>query len=375
MEQPAERVLIVDDDESLLEVCEVALRQAGYEVAVEGSGSRGLKRVEQEAFDLVLTDLQMPGDVDGHGVVLGVKARRPGTEVVVMTGAPTLKTAIATLKDGAYDYIIKPFSVDHLKAVVRRCLDHHRLRRDLAGERALRQELETAYKELQKVEELKESFLARLSHELRTPLTEMLMALSLMESKPEGKYLDIAKTGAKRLERTLSDLLAFVDLQKPQAPELKRPVDLEALLRGTVERLRPFWEPRRLEVALRFEPGLPAVSGDPALLEKAFEHLVHNAVVFNRQGGSVQVSGRAVHDRVEVSVADTGEGIPAEQFDQVFDSFYQIANYMTRKVDGLGLGLAITRRIVEAHGGEIGVSSKLGEGSVFRVRLPPASPA
>lgn len=368
-----ERVLIVDDDESLLEVCEVALRQAGYEVAVEGSGGRGLKRVEAEAFDLVLTDLQMPGDVDGHGVTLGVKALRPGTEVIVMTGAPTLKTAIATLKDGAYDYIIKPFSVDHLKAVVRRCLDHRRLRHDLAGERALRQELESAYRELQKVEELKEAFLARLSHELRTPLTEMLMALSLMETKPEGKYLDIAKAGAKRLERTLSDLLAFVDLQKPQEPGLKRPVDLEALLRATVERLRPLWEPRKLEVSLRFEPGLPAASGDPALLEKAFEHLVHNAVMFNRQGGSVRVAGRAAQDRVEVSVQDTGEGIPPEQFDQVFDSFYQIANYMTRKVDGLGLGLAITRRIVEAHGGEIGVSSKLGEGSVFRVRLPVAS--
>lgn len=371
-----ERILVVDDDATMLEYCETGLRLAGYETTGVGSGARALKTIETREFDLVLTDLQMPGGVDGRGVVAGVKARRPETEVILMTAAPTLGTAIETLKSGAYDYLIKPFDADHLAATVRRCLEHRRLKRDLEGERALRKELDAAYKELQKVEELKEGFLSRVSHELKTPLSQLSMAIHLLEGaegEARARYAGAAKDGARKLERVILDLLAFADLQREQELGERKPVELEALLKGCVEAVRPLWEARKLEVSVSFD-GPARTSADAALLGKAFEHLLHNAVVFNRPAGKVEVRGTKRGDNLVVTVSDTGEGIPEAERSRVFDSFYQIAHYLTRQVGGLGLGLALTRRIVESHGGHISIAaSKPGQGTTFEVLLPPAA--
>ncbi|MBI4346877.1 MAG: response regulator [Elusimicrobia bacterium] len=373
-----DRLLIVDDDESLQELCAAAFKLDGYHVEVASSGEGGLKKLDAAPFDLVVTDLFMPGKLDGAGLVRAVKARFPSTEVIVMTAVPTLKTAISTLKDGASDYVIKPFETDHLRVIARRALEQRRLRRELDTERAMRQELATAYKELQKVEELKESFLARISHELRTPLSELLTAVELMEqaagstTDPQklSRYIGLSKQGATRMERTLSDLLAFVELQRRPLVEKGKEVSIAGVCRDVVERLKPLTEPRGIHVELKFPDGLPNVVGDPELLQRAFEHLIHNAAVFNKDKGRITLNARAEAGSIYLDVSDTGEGIPQEEFERIFDSFYQIASYLTRKVGGLGLGLAITRRIVEAHGGHIDVTSKVGEGTTFRVRLP-----
>lgn len=373
-------ILLVDDDESLLELCDLALRDEGYEIVLAPTGDAALELLAKRAFDLVVTDLSMPGKTDGHGVVLAVKTRYPSTEVIVMTGVPTLRTAIDTLKDGAYDYITKPLHLEGMKATLRRCLDHRRLRHDLDNEQEMRRELESTYRELQKVEELKAGFLSRISHEIRTPLHQLGLALKSAEEAaagtagPEAERLrsciDLSKRGAARLDRTLAELLAFVDLQQGMTLAAHEPVDLAALCRDAADHLRPVWEPLRLEVRVDFPPGTGTVEGDPAMLRTAFMHLLHNAMVFNREGGRVDVLARAHPGALEVTVRDTGEGIPESEFKHLFDSFYQIANYLTRKVQGLGLGLAITRRIIEAHGGEIGVSSEAGKGTSFRVLLP-----
>ncbi|MCX5789119.1 MAG: HAMP domain-containing sensor histidine kinase, partial [Elusimicrobia bacterium] len=267
----------------------------------------------------------------------------------------------------------------HLKLVVQRVLESGRLRRELGAERAMRKELATAYAELQKVEELKESFLSRISHELRTPLSEVAASVALLELAGGDlakiqKYVAICKSGADKLDRALSDLLAFVELQGQPVVGRREAVDLQALCREAAAKLEPLWRPRRLSVEVRFEEGMPPVSGDRALLARAIEHLLQNAVLFNREGGKVTLEGSVREGSVYLSVSDTGEGIPESEFERIFDSFYQIANYLTRKVGGMGLGLAITRRIVEAHGGHVGVKSKVGEGSTFRVRLPVEPP-
>ncbi|MBI5201987.1 MAG: response regulator [Elusimicrobia bacterium] len=379
----AERVLVVDDDESLQELCATAFRLDGYQVEVASSGEGGLKKLDSSPFDLVVTDLFMPGKIDGSGVVRAVKARFPTTEVIVMTAVPTLKTAITTLKDGASDYVIKPFETDHLRVIARRALDSRRLRRELDTERAMRQELATAYKELQKVEELKESFLARISHELRTPLSEVLTAVELMENAagtttdPEklARYIGLSKAGAVKMERTMNDLLAFVELQSRPTIEKGSPVALDEVCRMAAEKLKPMIDQRGLKVDFKFPDALEKVSGDPDLIARAFENLIHNAITFNKDKGVITIAGRVEAGSVYVDVSDTGEGIPEGEFERIFDSFYQIASYLTRKVGGLGLGLAITRRIVEAHGGHIDVTSKVGQGTTFRVRLPVKTPA
>ncbi|MBI3551423.1 MAG: hybrid sensor histidine kinase/response regulator [Elusimicrobia bacterium] len=379
--KPGERILAVDDDESFLDIYKTGLQSAGYEVTTASSGAEAVALAAREDFDLVITDLSMPGEFDGQEVVRRVKAARPKTELIVLTGTPTLASAIATLKDGAYDYVFKPVVIEHLKSVVRRCLDHHRLREELSSERALRQELKIAYEELQKVEKLKEGILARLSHELKTPLFQIVLGLNVLKDaqvdlEKARRTVEIATLACSRLERTLSNLLALAEFGQAVPEVGTTAVDVEALCRGVVEGLRALWERRNLRVSVAFEPKVRAVRGTPELLSKAFEHLVHNAILFSPQGESVEIRGKMTAGFVKVAVSDKGEGIPESEFDEIFDSFYQVANYLTRKVDGLGLGLAIARRIVEAHGGSVMVASRLGQGSTFTVALPPeAAPA
>jgi signal transduction histidine kinase len=186
------------------------------------------------------------------------------------------------------------------------------------------------------------------------------------------KFLDMADSGSKRMDRTISELLAFVDLQRQGVPEPRMAVNMERICRILVDRMKPLWESRKLTVDISFSPDTPPVSGNTDILTCAMEHLIHNAILFNKEGGKIAIHGDIRRERVCISVSDTGEGIPDTEFDKIFDSFYQIASYLTRKVEGLGLGLATTRRIVELHGGDITVSSKVGEGTTFNVYLLPA---
>mgnify|MGYP001572502879 CR=1 FL=1 len=149
-----------------------------------------------------------------------------------------------------------------------------------------------------------------------------------------------------------------------------KPVNLRALCERTVERLKPLWQPRGIKMTVNFSASMKTIPGDEALLSQALNHLVNNAILFNRPGGSVRIEGVMDLDEARLTFSDTGEGIPESEFAKIFDSFYQVANFLTRKVDGIGLGLSITRRIVEAHGGHIRVMSKLNEGTTFTVRLP-----
>lgn len=373
-----ESILVVDDDESLLELCAIGLSRLGYDVSKADHGETALKSIDSKDYDLILTDFHMPGSIDGFGVLKAAKTKHSDTEVIVMTAMPTLQTAISTLKEGASDFIIKPFKFDHLSVVVRKCLDNRILRQELSNERALRGELENAYKELQKVEQLKESFLARVSHEIRTPLSQVLLALQILDEAVEKEtqgnrsrqYLNLAMAGANRLDKTMTDLLGFVDLQRQ--PELGKigPCDLQCICEEVSEKLKPISIAKKVSISINFEPAAAKAIGDPLLLSQAFQHLIHNGILFNKEGGSVRVEGKLSGERIRVQVIDNGDGIPQNEFKNIFDSFYQIALYLTRKVEGLGLGLAITRRIIEAHGGEIVVGSKEGEGSTFTILLP-----
>ena len=137
----SERILLVDDDDAWLEFCRMALEQAGFTADVAASGNEALRAVESVEYDLVFTDLQMPPPGDGRAVTLGVKSRWPSTDVVLMTAAPSVDSAITVLKDGASDYLIKPFPAEALTAVAERILEARRHRTELATERRLREEL------------------------------------------------------------------------------------------------------------------------------------------------------------------------------------------------------------------------------------------
>ena len=368
------KVLVVDDEAQIRNVCQRALEKLGFDVHAAESGDQAILLLDRHNYDFVLTDVSMPGCVDGPKLVEEIKNRSSSTDVVIMTAHPTLETAIRTLKHGAYDYLLKPFSLEYLESVVARCFEKRRLSKELDREKILRQELEVAYSELQKVERLKDAFLSRLQHELRTPLAKIIgvtevVAEGAMGALGSARFTEILRSSTARMREVVEQLLLFADTHCQNLLLDRSPMDLEQAVKEVVENYASLSREKRLRVEISFGK-MELLLADADLIKRAFNHLFLNAIHFNKMDGNIRIEGRQNADKAVVVFSDTGIGIPQNQLSNVFDSFYQVAEYMTRKVDGLGLGLAIVRRIVEAHGGKVSVRSQEGSGSTFTVSLP-----
>lgn len=202
------------------------------------------------------------------------------------------------------------------------------------------------------------------------------MAISLLEEsvrwddKKQRSHMDGAIEGFERLREVVQDLLSFVDVQKPDLEIKFDPVSFAEIVKEITYETRKLAESKRLKVLTEVPEDLPKVSGDKALLKRALRHLILNAINFNKDGGAVRITAKPRGESMSLKIADEGEGILIDQKKRIFDPFYQVAEYLTRKVGGLGIGLAITKKIVEAHHGVISVVSEPDKGTEFRVSLP-----
>lgn len=368
------RILVVDDEPDIRDVCRRTLTAMGFSVSSAPDGQAALRQLEAQDFDFVLTDLAMPEPVDGQKLAETVKQKTPATDVVIMTAYPTLETAVPLLKNGIYDYLTKPFSPDLLQSVVSRCFQKRRLSEELSREKRQCQELSAAYAELQKVEHLKESILSRLSHELRTPVCSSLLALEALQavaSYPDAlKHCSVMRASLSRLQKSVEQLLLMAKCSQASLALRRDPTDLKALLESVVQHYEFLWKDKGLVVGVDLNELQKDWPVDAEHLKTVFQNLLLNAIQFNKKNGSITIRGRQNAERLEISFSDTGQGIPKDKLPEIFDGFYQAAEYLTREVGGLGLGLAIVRRIVEAHGGDVRVESREGHGSAFILTLP-----
>lgn len=230
---------------------------------------------------------------------------------------------------------------------------------------------------LSEIDRLKSEFIATASHELRTPLTSVQMGVHLLLEGAVGelneKQLDIlgaCRQDCDRLERLMRDLL---DLSKIEAGEAKpqlEPISATRLIGTAAEALRPQVEAKELRLEIDIPPDLPQVMADRTQVERVIDNLVGNAMRYTSRGGEIQIHVSQHDHSVAVSVADSGSGIPAEYLPHIFDKFVQVPDAPT---GGAGLGLAIAKSIVEAHGGQISVQSEVGQGSTFTFTLRAAA--
>jgi two-component system sensor histidine kinase ResE len=220
---------------------------------------------------------------------------------------------------------------------------------------------------------------ANVSHELKTPLTSIQgFSQALLDGTAVGpgdpaRAARVIHDEAGRMGRMVDDLLVLARFDAGQVEMTRERVHLGPLLRACVEKLGPQMEAATVALALDIPDGLSAL-GDGDRLAQVFTNLLDNAVAHTRAGGQIGVTARPADqtDSVEVVVTDTGDGIPAEELPRVFERFYQV-DKARRHSRGAGLGLAITKEIVEAHGGTISAESVVGLGSKFTVRLPDAA--
>jgi len=248
----------------------------------------------------------------------------------------------------------------------------------------LYEEIQQAYTQLQALDRMKSDFLNAISHELRTPLSPILGYAEIllsggMGSLPAGatRGIQAIADSGKRLLGLIESLLAFIRLDQGNVALSRESVEMNALAASTVEAFRSRAAERRLTLSADIPADLPPVLADPQELASALTHLMDNATKFTPAGGTVTVRARAAagpegQPGVEIAVQDTGIGIPPELHTQIFERFYQADSSLTRQYGGVGIGLAVVKQIVEAHGSRIAVESAAGQGATFRFVLPSA---
>ena len=359
-----ELVVVIDDDYAIRLSCAKILAKMGFRAEAFEDGALGLDGVARLKPDMVIVDLKMPG-LSGMEVIPRVHEIDPRTVIVVITGYATIDTAVQAMKSGAYDFLPKPFSPEELRLIVNRGLE----RRRLAIE-AERHEIEQTM--------LKRRFVTFVSHQLRTPLVAIHQYLDVLQHLDEAKdsparrqeWLVRCLARIEELQALISDWLTLARVEGGSLFKERIKVDLNSI----VPPILKTYEQTAAAEGVLLEAHLPdgdlSVWGDRNCLIVLFDNLITNAIKYNRPGGRVTVTGSQSRGEVEISVADTGMGIPEKYRPFLFDEFFRVKDESTRKTTGTGLGLHICKRIVSEMGGVIEVASEVGAGSTFSVRLP-----
>jgi signal transduction histidine kinase len=230
--------------------------------------------------------------------------------------------------------------------------------------------------QLRELDKMKDEFVSLVSHELRTPLTSILGYLELLEDEDAGplnlrqrEFTAVIGRSSNRLLRLVADLLFLARLQSGNLSVEPSEADLPEIARHAVESVRPAADSRDITVTLTSTP-VPCLRADPVRLAQLLDNLLSNAIKFTPSEGRVIVTVGTEDGNAALDVRDTGMGIPPAELERVFERFFRTADASARAISGTGLGLTISKAIVDAHGGTISCASEEGKGTTFRVRLP-----
>jgi len=228
--------------------------------------------------------------------------------------------------------------------------------------------------ELRELDRLKGEFVATVSHELRTPLTSISGYAELLlsgDTDPNHhRMIEVIDRNARRLLTLVEDLLTLSRVDSGETAPMNEMIDLGELISAATVVLEPSLDSAGVRVEPLVAAGLPAVLGNRSQLERVLLNLLSNAIKFSETGGTVTVRADQTGDDVQVSIEDTGIGIPPDEHAKLFTRFFRTAEARRRAIQGTGLGLAVVREIVERHHGEVGVRSALGQGTTMTVSLP-----
>lgn len=366
LEQSAEPIIVCD-------VNGIVVRASAAARAI--AGARVLRRHFFEVFPF-----QVSGDGEPHPVLVALQGNTSaGRELTLDTpGRPSLSflcTAAPLLDDAAHilGCVIALVDISDRKRVEAARISL------LEAERGARALAEQARGEAEAGSRAKDEFLATVSHELRTPLNAMLGWSQLLTNNALGPEklshaLEVIQRNVLAQSRLVEDLLDVSRIVSGQMRLEVQPVEPIRVVRAAIESAKPALEAKHIVLEAELDPQAGSVLGDPARVQQIIWNLLSNATKFTPRDGTVRVSVSAQAGNVEISVADTGQGIDPEFLPFVFDRFRQADGSFARRHGGLGLGLAISRHLVELHGGTITATSEgLGKGATFVVSLPSES--
>ncbi len=406
-DHPSVNILIVDDEPKNLAVLESVLEDPDYRMVRATSGEEALLALMAEEFAVLILDVRMPG-MSGFEVAQLVKDRKKTSRLPIIFLTAYYNEDGHVLEGygtGAVDYLHKPVQPTVLRSKVAVFAELYKKERALAaanrlllGEVAERRRAEARLSELaesldrrvrERTVELLESearlldahrrkdeFLATLAHELRNPLAPVRSAVELIKRgglPPErlAWATTMIERQVRSLIRLIDDLMDVARINQGKIELKREAVALNDVLADALETVRPLMDEARHELVVLMPDRQVVVDADRTRLAQALLNLLSNAVKYTDPGGRIEVGVIVEKDNAIVTVRDSGIGIAAEHLDEVFHMFSQVETAMTRSRGGLGIGLSLTRRLVEMHGGSVkAYSDGLGQGSRFHVTLP-----
>ncbi len=408
-EEKRPTILYIEDDPGSQVLVKRMLEYAGYEVMVAGTGLAGIDMARQRMPDLILMDINLP-DLSGREVTTRLRAldRFQSVPIVALTAQSQVGEREKAIAAGLTGYLTKPIDVDALPGQVARYLQGQRdeVAPELLAEaqtaysrevverlEAKIREVEKAYNELNRLDKMKDAFIQLTAHELRTPLTLIygygrllydspIVAAMIQQSDDVGRLIANLLEAIERMSSVINEILLISRVASGKVELSISVVRVVEIIQGVVAAYQAAIEQRQQHVVVDVEQAPGSMYADPDMLTLALENLLGNAIKYTPDGGTITLRATQHEDRVLITVQDTGIGINPDEQTLIFERFYTAGDtqlHSTSKVafrgGGLGLGLAIAKGIVEAHGGRIWVESagrneQTMPGSTFTVSLP-----
>jgi two-component system, sensor histidine kinase and response regulator len=333
-----------------------------FEVTEAATGEDGLAILEREMHDILLLDNKLPG-IQGVDVLEFIRKRNYDIVVAMITSYASLDVAIRATRDGAIDFIPKPFTPQELKSSIENITKQQYLKR-------------ITHKMKQEGKKIRYQFLSVLSHELKAPLNALEGYLRMMQEKQAGDRIEDYATPIERslqriqgMRSLIMDLLDFTKIRLDRKEEKIQEVNLAEVASEAIVTVQPYAIQMDVSINLDVRSDV-VIMADPDDMEIVFNNLISNAVKYNKVGGKAEITIDSSDIEAILIFSDTGIGITQNDTENLFTEFVRIKNEKTRNISGSGLGLSIVKKVVELYHGTINVDSTPDVGTVFTIRLP-----
>jgi signal transduction histidine kinase len=396
-EQSTPHILIVDDEPGIRQMLSLCFKKNGFSVSCAGDAAEAFQLLLQEQFDAIISDVMMPGE-DGIAFLGRVHASWPDIPVILMTGHAQMQMAVNAIKNGAFDFVCKPFDLFHMHKIVERAVDYSKLQRmeknyrteleEMVARRtaelkASMAELDFARTALQQAATDKSTFMSTISHEMRTPMNGVIGSLELLAeegvSGMSAEYLAMARQSADSMMTLINQLLAFNAPTSSCEGDNHDLIDLPSLLKTIISEKQPLFARKGITLTLQIADDLPQqIWTDREKLCRLFEILLDNALEFTTRGTVSLVASRVctneAGDSLVCMLTDSGVGIPEGMLERIFEPFVQGDGSLSRCHEGVGLGLAIARQNATLLHGRVSAEHVPGGGSRFIVTIKISTP-